>query len=58
MYKNKEMEKRETDKAFALATIMLNVLILLVLGSAIWSVQTLTAESGSLGVFLSEVGRR
>lgn len=58
MYKGKESQKRETDKAFALATIMLNVLILLVLGSAIWSVQTLTAKSGSLGVFLTEVGRR
>lgn len=54
MPENNENIQRETDGAFALATLLLNVLILLVLGASGWLLHSLVSQSGSFGVLLSE----
>lgn len=45
---------KESSIGFALASVMLNVLILFILCSASWTVYSLTTQAGMLNVFLTE----
>jgi len=54
MRENNEKLQKETDIAFALATFLLNVLILLVLCGGAWMLHSLTTQSNSQGAFLRD----
>ncbi|HEX8287519.1 MAG TPA: hypothetical protein VF556_05985 [Pyrinomonadaceae bacterium] len=54
MRKLDEMTRRETDLAVALATFLLNVLIILILCVCGWMLHTVVLQPNSYGVFLSE----
>ena len=44
MHKYNEKSQKETDIAFAFASFLLNVLILLVLGASVWMFHSLIAQ--------------
>ena len=48
MRENNEKFRRETDAAFAFATILLNLLILLILGATLWSAQIIWTQNALL----------
>jgi hypothetical protein len=58
MANKKDSEKRETDAAFAVATTLLNVLILLTIVGVIWMLQSITAYSSALHVLIGDSGFR
>ena len=49
-----EKSQKEIDIAFALASFLLNVLILLVLGASVWMFHSLIAQPNSGSVFLRD----
>ena len=54
MHENNEKSRKETDMAFALASFLMNVLILLVLCSSAWMLHSYIAQSNSSGAFLQD----
>ncbi len=54
MRENNEKSQKETDVAFALASFLLNVLILLVLCGGAWMLHSYIAQSNSSGAFLRD----
>ena len=54
MRENNEKFHKETDVAFALASFLLNVLILLVLCGGAWMLHLYITQSNSQGVFLRD----
>ena len=42
----------ETNAAFALAVVLLNVLIILILAVSLWLAQSILSKPDSIGVFL------
>ena len=49
-----EKNQKETDIAFAVASFLLNVLILFVLGASVWMFHSLIAQPNSGNVFLRD----
>jgi len=49
-----EKSQKETDIAFAAASFLLNVLILLVVCGSAWMLQSLIAQSNSSSAFLRD----
>jgi len=54
MRENKEKGRKETDIAFALASFLLNVLILAALCGAAWLLHSIIVQPNSSSVFLRE----
>jgi len=54
MRENNEKSRKETDIAFALASFLLNVLILAVLCGSTWMLHSFIAQSNSSGAFLRD----
>ncbi len=54
MRDNNEKSQKESDIAFALASFMLNVLILAVLCGSAWLLHSVIVQPNSSGVFLRE----
>ena len=52
MRENNEKSQKESDIAFALASFMLNVLILAVLCGSAWLLHSVIAQPNSSGMFL------
>ena len=52
MRENNEKSQKETDIAFALASFLLNVLILIILCGSAWMLHSLIAQPNSPGAFL------
>jgi len=54
MREDNEKSQRETDAAFAFATILLNLLILLIIGAAFWTMQFILQQNASLNALLRD----
>ena len=54
MRENKEKSRKETDTAFALASFLLNVLILAVLCGSAWLLHSFIAQPNSPVTFLRD----
>ena len=54
MRENNEKSQKETDVAFAVASFLLNVLILVVLCGSAWMVHSFVTQPNSGGVFLGD----
>jgi hypothetical protein len=54
MRENKEKSRKETDIAFALASFLLNVLILFVLCGSAWVLRSYIIQPNSTGAFLRD----
>jgi hypothetical protein len=54
MRENNEKLSRESDAAFEIATVLLNLLILLVIYGSLWMMQSILSQPNSLGVFLRD----
>ncbi len=54
MRENKDKSQKETDIAFALASFLLNVLILVVLCGGAWMLHSYIAQPNSPGTFLRD----
>jgi hypothetical protein len=54
MRDNNEKSQKESDIAFAVASFLLNVLILLVLCGSAWMLHSLIAQSNPSGAFLRD----
>jgi hypothetical protein len=58
MRENNEKLQRETDAAFALASVLLNLLLLLVVSGSIWLTYTMLAHTDTIGLVLRETAWR
>lgn len=58
MQKNFEKSVQETEAAFALAVVLLNILILAAAGGLIWLLQTLAAPNSPLNAVVREIALR
>lgn len=54
MRENNKNLQRETDAAFALTALLMNLLILLVLGSGVWLVQTVLTQKETLNALFRD----
>jgi len=54
MRENNQKSQKETDIAFALASFLLNVLILIVLCGSAWMLHSFIVQSDSSGAFLRD----
>jgi len=54
MHENDEKSRKKTDIAFALASFLLNVLILIVLCGSAWMLHSFIIQSDSSGAFLRD----
>lgn len=54
MRENNKNLQRETEAAFALTTILVNLLILLVLGSGVWLVQMVLTQKETLNTLFRD----
>jgi hypothetical protein len=54
MSENKEKSRKESDIALALASLLLNVLILAVLCGSAWLLHSVIAQPNSSGLFLRQ----
>jgi hypothetical protein len=54
MRENNEKLKKETDAAFAFATLLLNLLILLVFCGAFWLMQFVLTQNSSLNALFRD----
>ena len=58
MRENNEKLQRETDAAFALASVLLNLLLLLVVAGIIWLTYAMLAQTDTIGLVLRETAWR
>ena len=54
MRENNEKSQKETDAAFAVASFLLNVLILIVLCGSAWMLHSFIIQPNSSGAFLRD----
>lgn len=58
MHENEKIQQQESETAFAVASLLLNLLILLVLCGSVWLIHMLLTQSNGFDILFRDIALR